>query len=108
MLLKSDASEQSVCMWSTDMFVREREMRGQKSSPGEHLQSALPRRPVHTLARSESNHSPFDPNSEREGGETNVKHSERKSTYRWETVPKDLKLSSFLFGYPRRIWRGQK
>lgn len=39
--LQSDACEQSVCMWSTEMFVREREMRGQKSSPGEHLQSAL-------------------------------------------------------------------
>lgn len=51
------------------MYVGEKAMRRQKSSSGEHLQSALPRRPVHigTLShRSErSNHSPLDPNSEK-------------------------------------------
>lgn len=62
------------------MLVGERKMRRQKSSPGEHLQSAIPMRSAHTLApshRSErSNHSPFDPDSEKEEEEDEERHKE--------------------------------
>lgn len=67
------------------------EMRRQKSSSGEHLQSALPRRTVHSSTRPHSSecgsHIPLDPDSEKEG------KTHKGCTDGWGTVPKDLKLT---------------
>lgn len=92
LLLKSDASKQSVCMWSTDMFVREREMRGQKSSPGEHLQSALPRRPVHTLLHYHTNTT------------VRLTPTQRKRR-RWKKCKTQWKKKHIQMGdSPQRVW----
>ncbi len=76
--LESEASEQSVCMWSTEMFVGGSEMRRQRSSSGEHLQSAFTQEAsthFYTITALErSSHGPFDlnPGRERKEGRKNT------------------------------------
>lgn len=74
------------------------ETRRQKSSSGEHLQSALPGRTVHSSTRphssESSSHISFDPDSEKDG-KTHKGRTDGRGT-----VPKHLKLT----GDARKVW----